>query len=44
MVAQAVGWLHWSGILAAAPTGLVMIAVSVQLVAMARAALTWLVG
>ena len=44
MTAQGEGWVHWTGPVAAAPAALVLIALSVQLVAVARAALTWLAG
>lgn len=44
MAAQATGWLHWTGLLALVPAGLVLLAISVQLLAVARAALAWLAG
>ncbi len=44
MAAQIASWLHWSGPMAAVPAGLVLFAVSAQLVAVVRAALMWLVG
>ena len=42
--AQAAGWLHLPGLLAAAPAGLVLLAVSVQFVAVVRGLLVWLSG
>jgi hypothetical protein len=42
--AQAVGWLHWTGVLAAIPPGLVLLAVLGQLGAVTRAVLVWLAG
>lgn len=42
--AQAVGWLHLTGPLAAVPAGLVLFAVLGQLAAVARAVLVWLAG
>ena len=42
--AQAAGWLHLPGLLAAAPAGLVLLAVSVQFVAVVRSLLVWLSG
>jgi hypothetical protein len=44
LMAQVAGLLPWSGPLAAAPGVLVVIAISTQLVAVARAALAWLAG
>jgi hypothetical protein len=44
LAVQAVGWVHWTGALAAGPAALVLIAVSAQLVAATRAALAWLGG
>ena len=42
--AEGAGWVHWTGPVAAAPAVLLFIAISSQLVALARAALTWLAG
>ncbi len=42
--AQAAGWLHLNGLLAAIPPGLVLLAVLGQLVAVARAVMLWLAG
>ena len=44
MAAQGAGWVHWTGRLAGIPAGLLLVAVSAQLVAVARAGLLWLVG
>ena len=44
ITAQATGWLQWTGLLAAVPAGLVLLAVGAQLVAIIRAALIWLGG
>lgn len=43
-VAQLAGWLHWDGLLAAAPAVLILLAVASQLAAVARAVLVWLGG
>ncbi len=42
--AQAMGWLHWTGPLAAAPAALMLLALASQVVAAARAVLAWLGG
>jgi hypothetical protein len=42
--AQALGWLHLTGLLAAIPPGLVLAAVLGQLTAVTRAVLVWLAG
>ncbi len=42
--AQAVGWLHLNGLLAALPPALVLLAVLGQLVGVTRAVLVWLAG
>jgi hypothetical protein len=42
--AQAAGWLHLTGLPAAIPPGLVLLAVLGQLAAVARAVLVWLAG
>ena len=42
--AQATGWLHLNGLLAAIPPGLVLLAVLGQLVGVTRAVLVWLAG
>jgi hypothetical protein len=44
LAAQMAGWVHWTGVVAAGPAALVLIAVSAQLVAATRAALAWLGG
>ena len=44
MAAQAAEWLHWTGLLAAAPVTLVLLAISAQIVGVVRAALIWLGG
>ena len=43
-VSQLAGWIVWTGPLALAPGGLLLLALSVQVVAVVRAALTWLAG
>lgn len=44
MAAQMAGALHWTGAAAAAPAGLMLAAISLQLLAVARAVLAWLAG
>ena len=44
LAAQAFGLLAWSGPLAALPGVLVLLAVGAQIMALARAAIAWLVG
>jgi len=44
LAAQASGLLSWSGPLAAIPAGLCLLALASQIVAVARAAIAWLVG
>jgi hypothetical protein len=43
-VAQAAGWLRLTGLLAAIPPGLVLVAVLGQVAAVTRAVLVWLAG
>ena len=44
VVAQAAGWLQWTGLLAAVPALLVLLALSAQLVTVVRATVGWLTG
>ena len=44
LTAQALGWLHLSGHLAWAPAGLLLVAISGQLLAVTRAVLLWFAG
>lgn len=44
LAAQVLGVLTWSGPFAAAPAGLVLLAACSQIVALARAAIAWLVN
>ncbi len=41
---QMAGWIHFKGLLAALPAGLLILAINAQLFAGARAALAWLAG
>lgn len=42
--AQAAGWLHWTGAMAAVPAELMLFAVAGQMATVIRAVLTWLAG
>jgi hypothetical protein len=44
LVTQMAGWVHFKGLLAAAPAALLILAVNARLLAGARAALAWLAG
>lgn len=44
LMAQVLGLLPWTGPLAAVPAGLVLLAICSQIVAVARAAVTWILG
>lgn len=44
MAAQAVGWLHLTGLWVWTPAGLILAAISVQLFAILRAVLLWFAG
>ena len=44
LAAQAFGLLEWSGPLGALPAALVLLAVGAQIMALARAAIAWLIG
>ncbi len=41
---QMAGWVHWTGLLAILPAGLLLLAINAQLIAGVRAALAWLAG
>ncbi len=42
--AQAAGWLHWGGPMAAVPAELMLFAVVGQMATVVRAVLSWLAG
>lgn len=44
LAGQMLGWMHFRGVFAAAPAGLLLLAVNAQLIAGARTALAWLAG
>jgi hypothetical protein len=44
LAAQAAGWLRWTGLLAALPAALALLALSPRLAAMVQAARAWISG
>ncbi len=44
LAGQMAGWVHFKGLYAGLPAGLLILAVNAQLIAGARAALAWLAG
>jgi hypothetical protein len=44
LACQGLGFLHLTGVMVAAPAGLLVLAVTAQIIALIRAGLTWLAG